>query len=80
MPTYNYKCEVCNKVSSIFQGINDKPIINCEICSGKINRVITGGTGMIFKGNGFYKTDYSKANDKSKPNKENKKIGEKKNE
>ena len=78
MPTYNYKCEVCNKVISIFQGINDKPIINCEICSGKINRVITGGTGMIFKGNGFYKTDYSKVNDKSKPNKENKKNLEKK--
>ena len=60
MPTYNYKCNRCDKIVSIFQGINDKPFINCDTCNGKIDRIITGGTGMIFKGSGFYKTDYTK--------------------
>ncbi len=60
MPTYNYKCDRCDKIISIFQGINDKPLINCDTCNSKINRIITGGTGMIFKGSGFYKTDYTK--------------------
>tara|TARA_B100001123_G_scaffold413718_1_gene512354 strand:+ start:205 stop:429 length:225 start_codon:yes stop_codon:yes gene_type:complete len=66
MPTYNYKCEICDNIYSIFQGINDKPLINCSMCSGKIYRIITGGTGMIFKGSGFYKTDYSNTNEESK--------------
>ena len=81
MPTYNYKCENCDNIISVFQGINDKPLINCATCNGKINRIITGGTGMIFKGNGFYHTDYNKqkktfdSSDNSTDN--NKKIGEK---
>ncbi len=60
MPTYSYKCERCNKIVSVFQGINDKPLINCDTCNSDISRIITGGTGMIFKGSGFYQTDYNK--------------------
>tara|TARA_Y100001970_G_scaffold78510_1_gene99977 strand:+ start:203 stop:433 length:231 start_codon:yes stop_codon:yes gene_type:complete len=60
MPTYSYKCERCNKIVSVFQGINDKPLINCDTCNSNISRIITGGTGMIFKGSGFYQTDYNK--------------------
>ena len=60
MPTYSYKCEGCDKIVSVFQGINDKPLINCDTCNSNISRIITGGTGMIFKGSGFYQTDYNK--------------------
>ena len=58
MPTYNYKCSNCNKVYSIFQNINDRAYTQCDKCGNKINRLITGGSGLIFKGSGFYKTDY----------------------
>ena len=40
--------------------MSELPISNCENCGGKINRLITGGTGLIFKGSGFYLTDYKK--------------------
>ena len=66
MPTYSYKCERCNKIVSVFQGINDKPLINCDTCNSDISRIITGGTGMIFKGSGFYQTDYVNSNKKNK--------------
>ncbi len=60
MPTYNYKCNSCNVGFSIFQGINDSRAKKCIKCSSeKIERLITGGTGMIFKGDGFYLTDYT---------------------
>ena len=38
--------------------MSDFPFLTCEECGGKIERVITGGTGLIFKGSGFYLTDY----------------------
>ena len=44
--------------------MSESPLSNCENCGGKINRLITGGTGLIFKGSGFYLTDY-KNNQKS---------------
>ena len=62
MPTYNYKCNSCNYVSSIIQSIKDDPLIKCNKCNGKINRVIGGNLGLIFKGSGFYQTDYVKKN------------------
>ncbi len=49
---------------------------NCEICDGNIKRVITGGTGLIFKGSGFYLTDY-KNEPKSKVDKDESKTSEK---
>ena len=66
MPTYNYKCSHCDVEFSVFQSINDKRLTDCDKCdkSDSINRVITGGTGMIFKGNGFYLTDYAKKDNK----------------
>ena len=64
MPTYNYKCLECNEFYSIFQKMSDNPLTLCEKCGGKINRVISGGTGMIFKGSGFYLTDYGKSKTK----------------
>ena len=62
MPTYNYKCNKCEIEFSIFQSINDDRLNRCKQCGtyNSIHRIITGGTGMIFKGDGFYITDYKK--------------------
>ena len=60
MPTYNYYCSDCDTHFSYFQKMSESPISNCENCGGKIKRLITGGTGLIFKGSGFYLTDYKK--------------------
>ena len=63
MPTYNYKCKGCKIEFSVFQGINDEKKNKCPQCKtdNDIERMITGGTGMIFKGDGFYITDYVKS-------------------
>ena len=58
MPTYNYYCSDCDMHFSYFQKMSESPISNCENCGGKVRRLITGGTGLIFKGSGFYLTDY----------------------
>ena len=44
--------------------MNDKPLAECPKCTGKIRRLVSGGSGLIFKGTGFYKTDYVKTNSK----------------
>ena len=62
MPTYNYYCSDCDSHFSYFQKMSESPISSCENCGGKVKRLITGGTGLIFKGSGFYLTDYK--NDK----------------
>ena len=62
MPTYNYLCKSCDNKFSEFQNMSDAPIKNCPFCSARVIRLITGGSGMIFKGTGFYITDYGKAN------------------
>ena len=58
MPTYNYYCSDCDTHFSCFQKMSESPKSNCEKCGGKVERLITGGTGLIFKGSGFYLTDY----------------------
>ena len=58
MPTYEYKCTSCGELSEYFQSITAEPKTNCEICGGKLKRLISGGAGPIFKGSGFYQTDY----------------------
>ena len=58
MPTYNYYCSDCDTHFSYFQKMSESPISSCENCGGEVKRLITGGTGMIFKGSGFYLTDY----------------------
>ena len=58
MPTYNYYCGDCDTHFSYFQKMSEAPITRCNNCGGKVNRIITGGTGLIFKGSGFYLTDY----------------------
>ena len=72
MPTYNYICLGCNKKFSVFQNMNDEPISNCKYCkNGKLEKIISGGSGLIFKGSGFYLTDYkNKTNNKKNKSKE----------
>ena len=67
MPTYNYKCKSCAKTKTVFQNISEQPLEYCDECDGKLKRLISGGTGLIFKGTGFYITDYAKTNKRSTP-------------
>ncbi|MBL7191353.1 zinc ribbon domain-containing protein [bacterium] len=60
MPTYDYKCNVCKYRFEEFQSILSKPITICPRCGGKVERLISGGAGLIFKGAGFYETDYKR--------------------
>lgn len=59
MPTYDYKCETCDHEWELFQRITANPIRKCPACGKlKARRVIGPGAGIIFKGSGFYETDY----------------------
>ena len=59
MPTYDYKCESCEYVMEAFQSITAKPLKKCPECGKlKLKRLLGTGAGLIFKGSGFYETDY----------------------
>ena len=91
MPTYNYYCRSCDAHFSYFQKMSESPISRCKKCEKKMTRVITGGAGLIFKGSGFYHTDYknkkkndsetiNSKNDSKKTEKKNQSITDKKNQ
>ena len=76
MPTYDYICNDCEKIYEYFQTMSDAPIRECPECKkNSLRRVISGGTGLIFKGSGYYLTDYK---NKKKQSSENKKSSKKK--
>ena len=58
MPTYQYRCTTCENEFEEFQKITDDPVDSCPDCDGKVERIISGGAGLLFKGSGFYITDY----------------------
>jgi putative FmdB family regulatory protein len=58
MPTYEYECEKCAHFLEVFQSIKDPPLRRCPKCRGKLRRLVGTGAGIIFKGSGFYQTDY----------------------
>ena len=58
MPTYEYECDKCGKHFEKFQNMSDKPLEICPECGGSVRRLIGTGAGIIFKGSGFYATDY----------------------
>jgi putative FmdB family regulatory protein len=74
MPTYEYKCLECDKVFEEFQKMTDPLITSCKFCGGEVKRLISGGSGLLFKGSGFYITDhrsdsYKKEASRDKPEK-----------
>ncbi len=67
MPIYEYKCEKCHNVVEVLKGYNEPSPTKCPHCEGKLKRLYQPA-GIIFKGSGFYKTDYcqNKPKEKSK--------------
>ncbi len=61
MPTYEYECNECGYTFEVFQKISADPVETCPKCGGHVHRLIGGGMGVIFKGSGFYTTDYKQA-------------------
>ena len=62
MPTYEYVCAKCGHEMEAFQSMKDAPLTKCPTCrKAGLKRKIGGGAGLIFKGTGFYITDYKKA-------------------
>ena len=66
MPTYEYQCQKCKKKFEKLQRMTEPPLKKCPHCGGKAERLIGAGAGLIFKGSGFYITDYKKANTQKK--------------
>lgn len=60
MPTYEYACKHCGHRFELLQKISAPPLEKCPKCSKKLDRLIGSGSGIIFKGSGFYATDYPK--------------------
>jgi len=77
MPTYDYECRVCGHTFEATQSMFDDPLKECPQCGKDVRRIICGGSGVIFKGSGFYVNDSkgknaaskssSNANSESKP-------------
>jgi putative FmdB family regulatory protein len=61
MPTYDYVCTKCGHAFEVFQSMKDKPLSRCPKCKrGRVKRLIGSGAGLLFKGSGFYETDYKR--------------------
>ena len=58
MPTYEYQCLNCGHKVEYFQSMKEPPRTVCPRCQGRLTRLVSSGTGLIFKGSGFYITDY----------------------
>ncbi len=58
MPTYEYRCGDCGREFEVFQRMSDRPGAPCPGCGRAAERLISGGAGLLFKGDGFYITDY----------------------
>lgn len=59
MPTYEYRCDACSHEFEEFQYIKDEPLKKCPSCGKKkLRRLIGGGAAIMFRGSGFYQTDY----------------------
>lgn len=73
MPTYTYECQACDHTFDKFQSISAEREIDCPVCGEpQLQRLIGGGAAIVFKGSGFYQTDYrsdsyKKAADADKP-------------
>ena len=70
MPTYDYKCKECDHQFETVQSMLAEPLADCSECGGALKRLIGTGAGIIFKGSGFYATDYRSDSYKSDAKKE----------
>ena len=70
MPTYTYRCNKCGHRFDLFHGIKDETPRRCPRCRAKARRVPAGGAGLLFKGSGFYITDYRSSSYKEKARQE----------
>ena len=70
MPTYEYICNTCQCEFEAFQKMSEEPLKECPRCKGLVRRKISGGSGLLFKGQGFYITDYRSENYKKKASEE----------
>ena len=67
MPTYGYRCSNCGHQLEVVQKFSDEPLKVCPKCQGKLTKILYP-TGVIFKGSGFYKTDYAASGEGSSSN------------
>ncbi|MBN1560567.1 zinc ribbon domain-containing protein [candidate division KSB1 bacterium] len=70
MPTYDYRCKECGHRYEVFQSITASPLTECPMCGGPVERLIGSGAGLVFKGSGFYITDYKNSKNGSETKKE----------
>ncbi len=61
MPTYDYRCTRCGDEFAVEQSMLDKPLARCRKCRGKLEKLLPKSLNLIFKGSGFYVTDYKKS-------------------
>ena len=83
MPTYQYRCKSCSYEFEELEKISDQPLKTCPSCKkDSVVRIFAGGSGLVFKGSGFYQTDYKKSvgEDKEKSTKKEEKKSETKTE
>ena len=67
MPTYDYQCEACNHTFEEWQSFKDDALTKCPACKkNKLRRLFGGGAAIIFKGSGFYETDYRRKDEEKK--------------
>ncbi|MEE2876975.1 MAG: FmdB family zinc ribbon protein [Candidatus Neomarinimicrobiota bacterium] len=70
MPTYDYRCTKCDHRFEMLQTMSEPPRKRCPECGCKVERLIGAGAGLIFKGSGFYITDYVRDNSGKEESKE----------
>ena len=70
MPTYEYRCTKCDHSFEMLQTMTDEPRKRCPKCRCKVERLMGAGAGLIFKGSGFYITDYAKKDSVKEKSKE----------
>ena len=73
MPTYEYRCPKCGTEFEKLQRITEPPELPCPKCGTAAPRLISGGHGIVFKGSGFYETDYKRPGEKAKHDRKKKK-------
>ena len=65
MPIYEYECEQCKERIEVLQKLSDPPLETCSACGGKVRKMVSSPAGLVFKGSGWYVTDYAKKNGKN---------------